>query len=200
MDAWIPLLIEPQPDRRGPGATASIDDTLVRRARQGDRAALEQLLRGQYDRIYAVCRRMTGNDDDAADAGQEAMIAVARGLGSFDGRSQFSTWVYRIAVNASIDELRRRSRRPTVGLDELSVADPAPGSDPEATADVVDVDAALRRLAPDFRAVLVLRELCGLDYAEIAEILGLPPGTVRSRISRGRAALVRLLGAARSEP
>ncbi|MHB1533901.1 MAG: RNA polymerase sigma factor [Acidimicrobiales bacterium] len=167
------------------------------RARHGDREALEQLLRGQYDPIYAVCRRMTGNDDDAADATQDAVIAVARGLRSFDGRSRFSTWVYRIAVNASIDELRRRSRRPSVGLDELSVADTAPGRNPESSVDVVDVDAALRRLAPDFRAVVVLRELCGLDYAEISEILGLPPGTVRSRISRGRAALAVLLGAAR---
>ena len=86
----------------------------------GDRASLELLLRNSYDTIYAVCRRMTGNDQDGADAAQEALIAVARGVERFDGRSKFSTWVYRVAMNKSIDELRRRSRRATVSLDGLS--------------------------------------------------------------------------------
>jgi len=167
------------------------------------------LLRRHYDRIYAVCRRMTGNDADAADAAQDALMAVARGLPRFDERSRFSTWVYRIAVNSSIDELRRRSRRHTVSLDDetavaaLATAPPASGgsgSDPELVAGRVDVDAALRTIPLDFRAVVVLRDLCGLDYAEIAEVLQLPAGTVRSRIARGRGALARVLDPTRSEP
>ena len=81
-------------------------------AQAGDRGALDQLLRRHYDRMHAVCRRITGNEADAADAAQEAMIAVVRGLARFDGRSAFGTWVYRIATNASLDELRRRRRRP----------------------------------------------------------------------------------------
>jgi RNA polymerase sigma-70 factor (ECF subfamily) len=154
------------------------------------------LLRAHHDRLYAVCRRLTGNDADAADATQETLLAVVRGLRGFDGRSRFSTWSYRIAVNASLDELRRRRRRPEPGLDEaLLVA--APGGSHDTSADAsaqrLDVDAALARLAPDFRAAVVLRDLCGLDYAEIATILDIPPGTVRSRIARGRAALVPLL-------
>jgi RNA polymerase sigma-70 factor (ECF subfamily) len=175
----------------------------VQRARRGDRDALELLLRGHYDRIHAVCRRITGNPADAADAAQNALIAVTRGLAAFDDRSRFSSWVYRIAVNCSIDEIRRRSRARVISLDELSgveAAGASAGADPEAAATRVDVDAALRRLPLEFRAPVVLRDMCGLDYAEIAEVLQVPAGTVRSRIARGRAALVRLIEPSRSEP
>ena len=93
--------------------SSQLDDrALVEAAQQGDRSSMDQLLRRHYDRIYAVCRRVTGHDTDAADAAQEAMIAIVRGLSKFDGRSSFSTWAYRIATNASLDELRRRRRRP----------------------------------------------------------------------------------------
>ena len=171
-------------------------DDLVAAARTGDRSAIERLLRSHHDRLHAVCRRMTGNDADALDATQEALIAIVRGLPRFDGRSRFATWAYRIAVNASLDEVRRRQRRPSVaawdegtraGDDRWSVL---PG---DAGEDRIDIDRALRRLTPEFRAPVVLRDLCGLDYAEIAEVLQIPPGTVRSRIARGRAALVPLL-------
>jgi RNA polymerase sigma-70 factor (ECF subfamily) len=178
------------------------DEAIVKRAQAGDRDALEALLRRHYDRIYTVCRRMTGNDADAADAAQEALIAVARGLPGFDDRSRFSTWAYRIAVNCSIDELRRRARRPAVSLDEIPNRDVStpPGADPEGVASRIDIDNALRKLPADFRAAVVLRDLCGLDYAEIAEVLQVPAGTVRSRIARGRGSLVRLLDPTRIEP
>src|SRR6185295_19418607 len=104
----------------------------------------------------------------------------------FDGTSRFSTWAYRVAVNRTLDELRRRSRRPTVDIDSVTIV---VRSDAGAVAERVDVDAALLQLPVDFRAAVVLRDLCGLDYAEIAEVLAIPPGTVRSRIARGRAAL-----------
>ena len=141
-----------------------------------------------------------GNDADAADATQEAMISLVRGLAGFDGRSRFSTWSYRIAVNASLDELRRRKRRPVVSLDDSERGGGHDGGGPAAAgldaSDQVErlaIDAALRRLPLEFRAAVVLRDLCGLDYAEIGEVLGIPPGTVRSRIARGRSALVPLL-------
>jgi RNA polymerase sigma-70 factor (ECF subfamily) len=172
----------------------------VRRARDGDRDALELVLRGQYDRIHAVCRRITGNPADAADAAQNALIAVTRGLARFDDRSRFSSWVYRIAVNCSIDEIRRRSRARVVSLDELSTSATSAAGDPETATTRVDVDSALRRLPVEFRAPVVLRDMCGLDYAEIAEVLQVPAGTVRSRIARGRAALVRLMEPSGSEP
>ena len=94
------------------------DAALVEQARGGDREALEVLLRRHYDRIHAVCRRITGNPADAADAAQNALIAVTRGLARFDSRSRFSSWTYRIAVNCSLDELRRRARSPAVTLDD----------------------------------------------------------------------------------
>ncbi|HZQ27439.1 MAG TPA: sigma-70 family RNA polymerase sigma factor [Acidimicrobiales bacterium] len=162
-------------------------------ARAGDRAARDSLLRLHYDRVWAVCRRLTGNDADAADATQDALIAIIRGLARFDGTARFSTWAYRVAVNATLDELRRRARRPVADPDALLAAStPVAGPD-STTATRLDIDAALARLPEDFRAAVVLRDLCGLDYAEIAEVLGIPPGTVRSRIARGRAALVPLL-------
>ena len=140
---------------------------------------------------------MTGNDADALDATQEAMIAVVRGLDRFDGRSAFSTWCYRVAVNACLDELRRRRRRPDPGLPEVE-EEPAAGGPPAFDAGIADrlaIDAALAHLSPDFRAAVVLRDVLDLDYAEIGEVLGIPPGTVRSRIARGRAALAdRLAG------
>lgn len=170
---------------------------LAARSRDGDRAALEALLRASWDRAYPVCRRITGNDADAADATQEALVSVVKGIGRFDGRSRYSTWLYRVAVNASLDELRRRRRRSDAGAPGAPGAVPRPVDD--AVADGVDVDAALRRLPAGFRSAVVLRDLCGLDYEEIAEILGVPPGTVRSRIARGRALLVGLLAPARSE-
>lgn len=167
----------------------------MRLAAGGDRDALDILLRRHYDTLFAVCRRMTGNDADAADAAQDALVGVARNIGRFDGRSRFSTWAYRIAVNACLDELRRRGRRPEptddAALASRAAAGPAVDT---AVADRLDVDAALRKLAPEFRAAVVLRDLCALDYAEIAEVLDIPAGTVRSRIARGRAALAVDLG------
>ena len=164
-------------------------------ALDGDTRALDAVLRAHYDRMYAVCRRLTGNDSDAADACQEALIAVVRNLHKFDRRSRFGTWAYRIAVNASLDELRRRKRRPQPTDTVLLDNEPGRGSDhASAVVSRLSLDAALARLSPDFRAAVVLRDVAGLDYAEIAATLGIPPGTVRSRIARGRAALADLLG------
>jgi RNA polymerase sigma-70 factor, ECF subfamily len=143
--------------------------------------------------VVAVCRRITGNEADAADAAQEAMIAMVRGLARFDGRSSVSTWVYRIATNASLDELRRRRRRPITSPhdDQLhhEPADPDTGLRIERVADRQALDAALLAVPEDFRVPVVLRDVADLDYAEIADTLGVPIGTVKSRIARGRAML-----------
>ena len=172
------------------------DRTLIAAAQAGDRAALDTLLRRHYDRIWALCRRLAGNAADAEDATQEALIALTRGLRSFDGRAAFTTWSYRVATNACLDELRRRSRRPLPhgagAEDEPTVVDPGPL--PDHVVDRLDIDDALARLPDDFRAAVVLRDLCDLEYGDIADLLGLPPGTVRSRIARGRAQLARHLG------
>jgi RNA polymerase sigma-70 factor (ECF subfamily) len=177
------------------------DRELVAQAQQGQRAALDELLRRHYDRIYAICRRIAGNDADAADATQEALLAIVRGLPKFDNRAAFTTWSYRVATNACLDELRRRKRRPTPamvdehpGWTEQHIDDTRPAFDEQlVTQD--ELNAALDQLPEDFRAPVVMRDCAGLDYAEIAESLGIPPGTVRSRIARGRSKLAELLQA-----
>lgn len=170
--------------------TAS-DETLAVLAAAGDRAAMELLLRRNVDRIHGICRRVTGHPEDAKDATQEAMIAIHRCVGQFDGRSSFATWMYRVTTNAALMEVRRRGRRPA------PIADPGgvdgaghPAHSPaQRVDDRCDIDAALGQLPPDYRAAVVLRDLCDLDYAAIAEVLDLPEGTVRSRIHRARRAL-----------
>jgi RNA polymerase sigma-70 factor, ECF subfamily len=179
------------------------DVVLVAAAQRGEREALDALLRRHHDRISAVCRRVTSNAADAADATQEALMAIARGIGRFDGTSAFTTWAYRVATNASLDELRRRNRRPMPADDEAlgssgtrlltGSASTVTSNDVDAR---IDIDKALATLPPDWRAAVVLRDLCGLDYAEIAEVLGIPGGTVRSRIARARAALAPALASA----
>jgi RNA polymerase sigma-70 factor (ECF subfamily) len=191
------------PGTLAPGV-AEGDDDLVSRARAGDERALDDLLRRHQDRIHGVCRRLVGNEADALDATQEALISIVRGLPRFDGRSSFSTWAYRIATNAALDELRRRARRPVSSLDDArpgrrEPVQPGP-SVSQAVGDRLDVDAALAEVPLEFRAPVVLRDLCQLDYAEIAEVLDIPPGTVRSRISRGRAALAERLADPEGNP
>jgi len=171
------------------------DDALARRAADGDARALDALLRNHSMLVHGVCRRILGNADDALDATQEALLAIARKISSFDGRSKFSTWAYRVATNAALDEARRRARRPlpSESLPETSGRTGTEAAD-TGVADRLDVDAALAHLTPEYRAAVALRDLLGMDYAEIAVVLDIPPGTVRSRISRGRAALADLLG------
>jgi RNA polymerase sigma-70 factor, ECF subfamily len=134
------------------------------------------------------------------------LIAIARGIRRYDGRAAFTTWSYRVATNACLDELRRRRRRPVPEMPEplgVGASSDGPGGGlvappalpaVEAVADRLDIDAAIAQLPQDFRAAVVLRDLCDLDYAEIAHVLGIPPGTVRSRIARGRRQLADLLG------
>jgi RNA polymerase sigma-70 factor, ECF subfamily len=178
------------------------DEELAKRAGTGDRRALETLLDRHVDRVHAVCRRVIADAEDALDATQDALIGIARGIGRFDGRSAFTTWLYRVATNAALDEGRRKARRPSPV--EVSPGSPADmigaGSPEDAVGTRIDVDAALRELPEDFRVAVVLRDLCDLDYAEIAEVTGVPMGTVRSRIARGRAALAAALGNHAPEP
>jgi RNA polymerase sigma-70 factor (ECF subfamily) len=149
-------------------------------------------LRRHYDRIHAVCRRIAGGSRDADDACQEALIKIVRNLPRFDGRSSFGTWAYRIATNASLDELRKRERRPKLDQrDEPTFdrPDDRAGQRIDHVGDRLVLDAALAELPEDWRTAVVLRDVAHLDYSEIAEALDVPVGTVKSRISRGRAAL-----------
>jgi RNA polymerase sigma-70 factor (ECF subfamily) len=184
------------------GRTELSDEQLAAVAAGGDGRAMELLLARHADRVHAVCRRIVTHPEDALDATQEALIAIARGVGRFDGRSRFTTWIYRVATNAALDELRRRKRRPVPGISKDAASDGGSSrqageraADPTEQVDArLDVDAALREIPDEFRAAVVLRDLADLDYAEIAEALDIPLGTVKSRVARGRAALRAALG------
>ncbi len=176
------------------------DRSLVTAAQAGDARALDALLRRHYDLVHAVCRRIAGSSRDADDATQEAMISIVRGLPRFDGRSAVSTWIYRVATNAALDELRRRKRRPMLHAVRDEEQEPPDAADPlgqrrvEGIADRMALEQALDELGEEFRVAVVLRDVADLDYAEIAEALGVPVGTVKSRIARGRSQLVAILG------
>ncbi|MBS1836111.1 MAG: sigma-70 family RNA polymerase sigma factor [Actinobacteria bacterium] len=193
-----PELVDGHPaSRRGPDDAT--DAALVGRAQSGDHEALEALLRRHHDRVLAVCHRMCRDRSDAEDAAQEALIAIVRGIDRFDGRSMFSTWAYRVTTNCCLDELRRRRRRPDP-IGDAHIPEPAStDTGPEAQAEGSDerrrLGVLLDSLPDEFRVPLVLRDVADLDYATIGEILDLPPGTVRSRIARGRARLAQALGA-----
>lgn len=171
------------------------EPALVAAAQAGDRRALDQLLRRHQPQLWKICRRLTGNDADAGDALQDALIALVRGLPRFDGRASFATWAYRVTTNACLDELRRRRRRP-IADDAHATAPDRRDDRPDVASAVTDrlsIDAALAALPAEFQAPVVLRDVLGLDYGEIAAVLEIPAGTVKSRIARGRAALARTL-------
>lgn len=166
--------------------------------------AYRRLFALYQDRVYTVCLRVTGNSDDALDAAQETMVTLARRIGDFAFRSRFSTWVYRIAVNAAIDVRRRRLDAPHGDVRVQMVAGDGDGplqqyaSDP-AHADPVGattraearalVQEALQQINPRFAALLTLRYIEGLSYEEIAEVQETHLGTVKSRLNRAHAAL-----------
>jgi RNA polymerase sigma-70 factor (ECF subfamily) len=174
------------------------DEELLAAHLQGDRSAFGQLVGRHERRVYGICLRMLGNREDAQDAAQEAFLAALRRASSFRQEAAFSTWLYRIAVNAATDQARRRVRTRTTPLEpgDAGVADPLPGrGDPgDAVATAVTVQAALTRVPDEFRAAVVLCDLLRLPYAEAAAVLDVPVGTVKSRVYRGRLALAGELG------
>ena len=167
---------------------------LLRQHAEGDTEAFGLLFKRHKDRLWAVALRVTCDPDDAADALQEAMISAFRRAGDFRGESAVTTWLHRIVVNAALDLLRRRSAH-SVGWsgdpDDLPVAEPWQATDTAAaTESRLDIDAAIRTLAPPQRAALVLVDMLGYPVADVAVILGVSEGTVKSRCARGRARLL----------
>ena len=173
------------------------DPVLVRRFQQGQEQAFAVLMERHERRVYNLAYRMLGSPEDARDATQDAFLSCFRHLAKFRGDSSFSTWLHRIALNACYDALRRR--RDTTSLEGRSV-DPMPVPDhADRAAAATDVQRALLGVPPDFRAVLVMHELQDLPLEDIATTLGLPVGTVKSRLHRGRVALGRFLSGGRAD-
>lgn len=173
------------------------DGELVRRHVEGVRGAFEEIVTRHRNRVYAVSLRICGRQEDALDVVQDVFVAAYRKLSSFRQEALLTTWLHRLAVNASLDLARRKSRRDHPSLETIAdVADAAAG--PEDLAIRADraaaVQRALRAITPEYRAVVVLHDLQDLDYAQVAEVLGVPLGTVKSRIHRARIELAKLLG------
>jgi len=166
------------------------DEDLVRRFVSGGvPEAVDVLLRRHQDRVLGMAFRILGNRADALDATQEVFVAVFRKAGSFRHQSAFSTWLYRLTVNACNDLARRRSRQPVPAeAVEAPIGAPAPDAIGRAD-DRMAIAGALRRLPLEQRTAVVMRDVLGLSYEEIAEATDTPTGTVKSRIARGRAAL-----------
>jgi RNA polymerase sigma-70 factor (ECF subfamily) len=163
---------------------------LLERYLDGDTDAFGILARGYYDRLWAVALRMSGGDpDEAADALQDAFIAAMRGARGFRGDAKVSTWLHRIVVNACLDRHRRRKRRAESAYADQDDRVPDPTDHISNRELAWDVERALARLPDDQRAAIILVDVEGWPVSEAASILGVPPGTVKSRCSRGRAKL-----------
>ena len=178
---------------------AEDERSVIEAVLHGDTDRFEELVHANEKGILNYCLRMLGNEQDALDASQEAFLKAYRGLAGFRGVSRFSTWLYRLADNVCLDMLRARPKSPTLSADDeesvLYLKDPAPSAQEglersELRASVAKV---LQGLPDDFREVVVLRDVNGLSYEEIAEITLLEPGTVKSRIFRGRKKLAEAL-------
>lgn len=179
------------------------DDELVRRYLTGDADAFTALMQRHQGRIYAVCMRILGNPDDAADATQNAFMTALRKLNQFRGDAAFTTWLHRVAVNACYDSLRASKRQPLLRAVDGGVP-PEPGPPlPDHAENValhLDVSYALRQVPEEFRVALVLADVQDLPYEQIARVLDVPVGTVKSRVHRGRLALARAMRGEGREP
>ena len=181
------------------------DQGLVRRFQEGSADAFAVLVQRHSTRVYNLCFRILGDPEEAADASQDTFLAALRKLNTFRGDSAFTTWLHRVTVNACYDSLRRKRRRPLLQIvrdeddERPETSLPAPDHADQVVFSI-DVERALLEVPEEFRVVLVLADVQDLPYDEIARVLDIPIGTVKSRVFRGRAALGRALGAARGEP
>jgi RNA polymerase sigma-70 factor, ECF subfamily len=173
------------------------DRELVERFARGDSRAFDTIVQRYEQRVFAIALRMTGNHEDARDAMQDVFVSALRALRSFRGDAQLSTWIHRVAVNASLDVLRKRKRHTAQPLEEAGERpsdDIAPDEAAARAARAAEVQRALLEVSGEHRAVLVLHDLQDLDYAETAAALDIPVGTVKSRLHRARLEMARILG------
>ncbi|MGB3051828.1 MAG: sigma-70 family RNA polymerase sigma factor [Polyangiales bacterium] len=184
------------------GSSVKGDDDLVQRLQAGDTAAFRALFDKYHRRAFAVAMGVVKNEDDALDAVQEAFVRVHKNIHKFEGSSSFYTWLYRIVMNVSIDHVRRTSRRKNLDFDERtlheesevagdgalvpSVANANPGKAALRRELGSAIQAALQQLPEHHRAVIILREIEGMSYEEMAEALEVPKGTVMSRLFHAR--------------
>ena len=184
-----------------------LEEQLIRRAQQGDNGAFEELLLLHQKKVYNLCLRMSANPDDALDLSQEAFLRAWRSLGQYQFEASFSTWLFRLTSNICIDFLRRKKRRQETSLTEsyddsdegaeLSVPDAQPGPEQQAITNETKIELAraMEQLSPEHREILQLRVIEDLQYEQIADILGVRVGTVKSRLARARLSFRKILKA-----
>ncbi|MFA6600831.1 MAG: sigma-70 family RNA polymerase sigma factor [Candidatus Omnitrophota bacterium] len=182
------------------------DAGLIAKAKRGDKAEFGKLVTRHYDMVYAIAYGVLNHRESALDVAQEVFVKVYKLIATFEGKSKFKTWLHRIAVNAAIDQARKKRPMESLDLDEedaeesgrppLVVADSGPGPRERFEQSEMRelIDKAMRQLSADHKAVLVLREWQGLSYEEIAETLGVEVGTVMSRLFYARKKLADALG------
>lgn len=201
---------EPAPELLEISPEEARDRALVHAWRAGDSDALAELLERYQDRLYAICFRMTSDPDSARDLAQESMVKVIQGLPQFGGRSKLSTWMFRVAINVCLTDRRRQRLRKTASLDLMRSKDTgssgfgsgngfseslAGGREPGAFSDAKQSEerellyAGMSRIDESQRAIIILRDVHDLDYHQIADILDIAGGTVKSRLFRARQAL-----------
>lgn len=179
------------------------ESQLMQMVLRGDRGALGELLNAYHKRVYHVCLRMVSHVEDAAELTQEVMLKAVQHVDSFQGQSKFSTWLLRIAMNCSISHLRRGKTRSSLSLEDsysseqsspmrnmiASDREPLPVQSVQLKEQIDQLTHALGTLDPASRSIIVLRDLQGADYQQVADVLGVPVGTVKSRLFRARLAL-----------
>jgi RNA polymerase sigma factor (sigma-70 family) len=202
-------MTEPESERRGqpgtaadakiaPSATRAEEDGLVRQAQNGDLGAYDELVRRYQERVYATIYHMTSNHEDANDLAQDAFIKAFQAIKSFKGGSSFYTWVYRIAVNKTINFLKQRKNRSAMSLNDLDfnaendpdlvalISDKTPRRDAALSELQKKLNEAMQKLSEQHRLVVTLHDVQGLAHEEIAEIMDCNVGTVRSRLFYAR--------------
>ena len=181
--------------------TAEEELKTVREAASGDGAAFERIVREHQKNVYSLAWKLTGNEQDALDASQDAFLKAYQNLRSFRGDSRLSVWLYRLTYNASMDIIKRSRRGKLVPMpadgegEVMDIPDdgPTPAEELERRETLEEVRAAVRELDGDKRTILIMREYQRMSYAEIAQALSLEEGTVKSRIARARASLAEIL-------
>ncbi len=181
------------------------EQELIRSAQAGNAVAFEQLIEEHQKRIFSIAYRIAGNPEDAADMAQEVLVKIFRNLKNFRGDSKFSTWLYRVATTTCLDEQKRQRRHTAYSLDEtLETEDGSLAVDPVDTGPTPEesmerkavrqaIHQAIGKLKEEHKKVILLREVQGLSYEEIAKILNCSEGTIKSRINRARDSLKKFL-------
>jgi len=178
------------------------DDELVSRVKAGDQEAFGTLLHRYQDKVYSVVYHYVGQQEDALDLTQEAFVKAYTQLGGFRGQSSFYTWLYRIAINVSIDAVRKRATRKALSVEQaettgLQLASSERGPDPQQALEADELSATLRvalaKLSPALKATVIMHDVEGMTHEEIGQVLGCSEGTAKSRLSRARSELRRRL-------